>query len=260
MIDAIARALAAACDDRDVLRRIGGGLGIAAVAAFDELTATSPGARAPLKASWASAARAPVPPGLRAIDPSWVEAALAALPSRARAAVAAPGGPVAVWFARWACASLPAMPAIDAAIEWPASPEQVVQMPASSLRAWLDAVGEDQLVHAVGAAGASAVAATGHRVGRDLRDAARRIREPPRAGELGPVRSAIQRCRVELDARALVRIAARAIAPRFDPLRARQLAARLPYPIGSVVLVELDLHAADPMVEAPTWRALAAAC
>ena len=55
-------------------------------------------------------ARAPVPPGLRAIHPTWIEHALGGLPASARAAVAAGGGaPVDVWLARWATAQLPSM-------------------------------------------------------------------------------------------------------------------------------------------------------
>ncbi|MGE0547269.1 MAG: hypothetical protein AB7O24_22725 [Kofleriaceae bacterium] len=258
MTDTIGRALAAACDDPEVLRRLGGSIGAAAVRAHDELAGQANAARAELSARWASAARAPLPPGLRGIDPSWIEAALATLPEHARSAMASPSDPASVWLARWACAGLPAIAAIDPAIQRLSSPDDLTRAPPQTLLAWLEAVGEDQLVLAVSAAGESAVDAMARRLGRDLSAAARRIREPPRVGELGTVRAAIQRCRVEIDQRALVRIAGRALAPRLDPLQARQLAVRLRYPIGSALLVELDDHAAQLADEAPTWRALTA--
>jgi len=68
------------------------------------------GASKQARAEALAIARAPVPVGLRAIHGSWIEDALADLPERARAAVAAGGGgPVDVWLARWATARLPSM-------------------------------------------------------------------------------------------------------------------------------------------------------
>jgi len=84
----IAHALALACDDPAVLARLGGPLGAEARAAARELAALPRGDRARL----AAIARAPVPQGLRGAHGSWIEAALAELPARARAAVAAGGG------------------------------------------------------------------------------------------------------------------------------------------------------------------------
>jgi hypothetical protein len=90
----IAEALAAAAhrlgDDRDaVLARLGGPLGTAARAAAAALAGDSRRTRA----EWAARARAPVPAGLRGVHPTWIEAALAGLPERARAALAGNAGP-----------------------------------------------------------------------------------------------------------------------------------------------------------------------
>src|SRR5512140_2383302 len=108
--DVVAGALAAACRDPDVLARLAGPLGAAARAAIPAASDRAARVR------WAAAARAPVPAGLRGVHPSWIEAGLAGLPARARAAVASGGGDaVDTWLARWATASIPPMPALTAA-------------------------------------------------------------------------------------------------------------------------------------------------
>jgi hypothetical protein len=140
-------------------------------------------------------ARAPVPPGLRAIHPTWIEHALVGLPARARAAVAAGGGaPVDVWLARWATARLPSM------IVEPALAARVAKH-----RAWL-------LVDGIPTAPLTALVGWLASLGQGGDELAR------------------------------VRAGARAIAPRLSPLAARQLAARLPRPIGRVVHRELVSH------------------
>jgi hypothetical protein len=140
-------------------------------------------------------ARAPVPPGLRAIHPTWIEHGLTGLPARARAAVAAGGGaPIDVWLARWATARLPSM------IVEPALAARVAQH-----RAWL-------LVDGIPTAPLPALVGWLAGLGQ------------------GP------------DELARVRAGARAIAPRLSPLAARQLAVRLPRPIGLVVSRELAPH------------------
>ena len=91
-----------------------------------------------------------------------------------------------------------------------------------------------------------------------LIEAAARIAVPPRAGALGPVRAAIERCRVVLDGSALLRIGARAIAPYVEPLARLQLVHRLPRPLGLVVGDELAAAARIAVADAPRWDALAA--
>jgi hypothetical protein len=176
-----------------------------------------------------AAARNPVPASLEAVHPSWLEAGLAQLPERARAAVAAGGGDaVDVWLARWACAELPPLP-VPRDVTAPRGIEDVVAM--VRLVEWLDAVGRAQLAYA-----ASLVQ-----------------RGTPRRDELGPARAVIARCR----GGDLRTIAARAIAPYTDPLIARQLAVRLPRAAGLAFERELLAHAAAPRDHAPAWRALA---
>lgn len=249
--DVLAGALAAACRDPDVLARIAGPVGDAARAAI----AAAPDRAT--RARWSAIARAPVPAGLRGVHPSWIEAGLAGLPERARAAVASGGGDeVDVWLARWATASIPPMPAITAARV--TSVDSATRVDAATLEAWLADNGADQLALALGAAGAGAVAAAARIVGERLLQAAARIGVAPRAGALGPTRAAIARCRVTLDDRALVRIGARAVAPYVDPLARLQIMHRLPRPLGLIIGDELMTSAHLAVADAPPWAALAA--
>jgi len=177
------------------------------------------------------------------------------LPARARAAVAAGGGdPVDTWLARWATAAIPAMPAVTA--NHVSSIESAARVDGPTLIAWLEDAGADQLALALGAAGGGALVAAARVVGDRLHAAAARIAIAPRAGSLGPVRAAIERCRVELDERALLRIGARAIAPHVDALTRLQIAHRLPRRLGLVVAGELVGWARSS--DAPRWSALVA--
>jgi hypothetical protein len=140
-------------------------------------------------------ARAPVPPGLRAIHPTWIEHGLAGLPERARSAVAAGGGaPVDVWLARWATAQLPSMivePVLAARVAKHRAFMLVDGIPTAPLTAlvgWLAGLGQG---------------------GDEL---------------------------------ARVRAGARMLAPRLSSLAVRQLAVRLPRPLGLVVHREVAPH------------------
>jgi hypothetical protein len=247
MSDVVAGALAAACSDPEVLGRLAGPLGRAVRAA-----AGTAGAKVSAKA-----ARAAIPAGLRGVDPSWLEAALDGLPERARAAVAAGGGDAAsVWLARWATAAIAPMPAVGATRV--TSLESATRVDAATLIAWLEDTGADQLALALGAAGDGAALAMARLVGDRVAAAIARIARAPRAGALGPVRAAIERCRVELDERALMRIGARAIAPHSDALARLRIALRLPRSLGAIVACELSAAARLPVADAPTWDALRA--
>lgn len=170
-----------------VLARLDGPIGDDARAATAELARLPSAAARARRAGWAALARAPVPPGLRAIEPTWIEAALAGLPARARAAVARGGGdPIDVWLARWACAGLCAMTARDRDVA------RLLAAPPAALAAWLAAIG-------------------------------------------GPAGDDVER----------VRAGARRLAPVIAgvALAARQLAQRLPRPLGRIVEAELRAHA-----------------
>jgi len=250
-IDVLAGALAAACGDGAVLARLGGPIGTAARAANPARADRATRAR------WAASARTPVPAGIRGVHASWIEAALAGLPERARAAVAAGGGDaVDTWLARRATAAIPPMPAIAAVRV--TSVDSATRVDAGTLEDWLADAGADQLALALSAGGAGAVAAAAARVGERLRIAAGRIAIPPRAGALGRVRAAIERCRVELDGAALVRIGARTIAPYIDALARLQIMHRLPRPLGLRVGDELAAGARGALGDAPRWSALVA--
>lgn len=225
-----------------------------------------PGADKPARARALAVARAPVPVGLRAIHPTWIEAGLAALPERARAAVAsgATANPVDVWLARSATAHLPSMivaPSLAALVA--AHPafllvDGIPTAPATAVVTWLDGIGADQLA-----------LATGQPLAR-LGDAPARIERAPRKGQLGSQRAAIARCTgVAMDELAHVRIGARALGARLDTLQPRmaakaawQLAVRLPRPLGLVAHRELVAHrglvAHRNDADAPAWAALLA--
>jgi len=250
-VNAVVNAIVAACGDPDVLAKLGGPLGEAARKA-----GAAPIARA-TRIQWAAIARAAVPAGLRGAHPSWIEAGLAGLPARARAAVASGGGSeVDVWLARWATATIPPMPAVTAARV--TSADAATRVDAATLERWLEDTGADQLALALGAAGGQAVARAARILGERLTAAAARIALAPRLGALGPTRAAIERCRVVLDERALLRLGARAIAPHVARLARLQSAHRLPRPLGLVVAGELATSAGSPVSEAPRWAALAA--
>ena len=221
-----------------VLARLGGPLGHETRAAAAELAAQDAATRKRRRAAITAAARAPVPAGLRLVHPSWIEAALEGLPPRARAAVGGAGvGPVDVWLARWATATLPPLDVEDR----------------RDVLAWLAAIGADQMAFALGDAAAKLPA---------LATAAARIARPPRAGQLGPQRAAIARCRgVALeDELAFVRVASRALTPHLaaNQLVRLQLARRLPRAIGIVVEREVDAHAATSFDQCPAWAILVA--
>lgn len=235
MIDELGHALAAICRDRSVLARIGGALGSAARAglSLDQ----------PRRARALALARSPVPTGLRGVDPTWIEAALAELPPGARTALA--NGPESegdVWLVRKACSSLTPLPAIEPAVTRPRNPGDVLRMSASALRAWLDQVGEDQLAHALGEHADA--------LGRSLVPAVLRISRAPRAGHLGSRRAAIERARGEHFV-----VGIRALAPHLEPVVARSLVLRFPYPEGRTLLREITEHAAAPTA---TWSAIVA--
>ena len=263
---AIGAALAVACDDPEVLARLAGPLGEAARAAHAALGGGPVGERRAVRAAWAARVRAPLPPGLRGADPSWIEAGLidafatsttGTAPGRAAARDAVARGatdPTSVWLARRALAAVPPLPAITPALVAPRSLAEAVRLAPGALRAWLEAIGLDQLAFALGPHAAAAQPVVGAR----LAVAAARIAQAPRHAALGPRRAAIARARIALDDTALIRIGARALAPHADGLARRQLAVRLPHALGRSVLAELREHAATPLADAPGWPALAA--
>jgi len=254
----IGELLATVTDDTAVLERIGGPIGEAARDAAGELAALPPSDARGWRTRLVAAVRAPVPPGIRGVDPTWIEAGLVGLPARARMAVSGPRDPVDVWLARWACAAIPPLPAIDHALEIPGSIEDAIRLSAGALVEWLAEVAADQLAHALSSQPA-ALGAIARITGDRVLAAADRIPHPPRAGALGPIRDAIVRCRAEATGRELLlRIGARAIGPHTDPMTRRQLAVRLPRPLGLTLADEMLAHATTPLDRAPTWAALGA--
>jgi hypothetical protein len=239
--------------DRDgVLARIAGPVGAEARAAVAELDKLDLGKLKLTRAEWAAQARAPVPAGFRAIHPTWIEAALAPLPRRARAAVAAGGGtePIDVWLARWATASFVAMPPLGKVRV--RTPDDVAGLDADTLLVWLARIGADQLAYALGS---SAIGV----FGPDLREAAERIRQPPRLGQLGPIRAAIERCEAQRSDEQIrvVEIGASAVAPHLSAIVRRQVVARLPRAVGLGVARGFAAGAATGLDRSPTWMALA---
>lgn len=236
--------LLAACADRldadatAVLARLAGPLGDVAREAAREHALLDEPARKRRRAELAAQVRSPVPPQLRVVHPTWIEAALAELPARARTAIAGEAtDPIDVWLARWATASLP-LPGGE-------------RVPHADPRAWLLAIAEDQLAFALGTGAPAALAA-----------AVARIATPPRHGALGPHRAALARCRgASLDDPAsLIAIAGRALAPHLadDALARLHLTRRLPYALGAVLERELVGSAATPIDHVPKWNALLA--
>lgn len=234
----IAGAIAAACDDPDVLARLGGPLGDAARAKADELRRLPVAGRKQARALAAALARSTA---VRGIHPSWIEAALVGLPARARRDLArgAFDDEVGVWLARWAHAALAPLPEPD--LVRPRVPAHVPRV--IDLIEWLSNVGADQLAFA---AGASRFVEP-HVVAR--------VAAAPRLGNLGDRRAAIKRCTLELDDNALVRIGARTIAPHLDAFLRRSVALR--FPRGSTV--QSDLATPSDLVGSPSWDAIGAA-
>jgi hypothetical protein len=210
-----------------------------------------------------AAARAPIPGSLRAIQPTWIEHALAELgdgpgPSadaaasmtrgRARKVLASPSAdPIDIWLARWATHALPPTMS-DARL-----PAIAADHDAAAVADWLGRIGADQMAYALDEQ-ARAVPA--------LAAAVARIAKPPRTGQLGPRRAAIARCRDAPldDDLSFVLVGCRALAPHLaaDQLARLQLILRLPRPIGIMVARELSLHAATSFDQCPSWAALAA--
>ncbi len=222
MIDAIGQVLAAACGDRAVLARIGGVLGDAARAGLAQ--------DQPQRAAAIASARAPVPPGLRGVDPSWITAGLAELPDRARTALAdGPLSELEVWLVRRACARLVPLPPIEATLARPRVPADVLRMAVPALRSWLTEVGRDQLAFALGDHAAA--------LGAHLVPVIARIGRAPRAGELGPRREAIARAQGEPFV-----IGVRTVAPHLEPILTRGLVLRFPHPEGEHLAAELTAH------------------
>lgn len=190
-----------------------------------------------------SIARAPVPEGLRLVHSTWIEHALVQLPQRARTALGSARTPSDVWLARWACAELP--------------PTMIAPFPLEA--GWLVQIGADQLAFALGVGATTAVS----RLGEPLRAAIARIHRPPRVGQLGPHRAAIERARdLSLDDDlVLLRLGSRALAPHLaaDRLAQLQLTRALPRPLGILVERELLAHSSTLLADAPAWSALVAA-
>lgn len=250
----VARALAAAAyrlgaDAPAVLQRFAGAFGSDVRAAAGQLATLDPAAQQRLRAEWATLARAPVPAGIRSVHPTWLEAGVQGLAARARASVAASGvgGPVDVWLARWATANFVAMPAV-AAPGTPRTAEAAGLLEGDAALRWLERVGADQFAHALASTGAQLPAA--------IRDASARILRPPRAGQLGPTRAAIERCHVHRGD--LVAIGANAVAPHLSPIVRRQIAARLPYDVGVKLWQAFEVGGIAALDRCPTWTALTA--
>lgn len=219
-----------------VLARLAGPLGHEAREAAARLGRLSEGARLRRQRDVATTVRAPVPTGLRDVHPSWTEQALEPLPVQTRAVLAIGAtGPVEVWLARWATAEAPPVPHGDGR---------------DPVR-WLSNIGADQFAHALGEAARGAAG---------LVEACERITQPPRAGELGPKRAALARCRgVSLDDElAFVRVGTRALAPHLatDQLACLQLLRKLPQAIAIVVERELRVHATTSVELCPSRIAI----
>lgn len=206
------------------------------------------------------AARSPVPPGLRLIDPSWIEAGLAGLPPRARAALDAPSSPVDVWLARWATSALPPMPLqptteLDRLVGHEVREDRGHGVRHATALAWLLEIAEDQLAFALGEA--YRPLARGH-----ADEVFARIARPPRAGNLGSRRAAIERVRMLApdDDRRFLRLGCRALAPHLATNRLAQLqiSRSLPRHLGLLVEQELVAFSALPLDQVPAWPALVA--
>jgi len=232
-----------------VLARIGGRLGVEARAAAAILAKLAPGDERMQRAQWLATARHPVPPGLRSIHATWIEAALAEQPARARTAVADGGDMTDVWLARRALAGFAAMPPPSTIARTP------IELPAlapDALRAWLERAGADHLARAAEIAGGDALALARTSLGEALD----RIARAPRLGQLGSKRAILQRCAgIANDELRLARLGARVAAPHLDDVARRQVIQRLPRALALVIRADLDGFAGDP--HPVSWSALA---
>jgi hypothetical protein len=269
--------------DRDgVLARLGGALGEDARAKAAALVGDSRLRRA----EWAARARVPVPAGLRGVHATWIEAALAALPARARIVLAggpgdapdgvktfdssprtAPGMPPStitdgarirgldVWLARLATASFVPLPPEQPGP--PRTPADIAALAPEDALRWLANVGLDQLAVALAGPWIAQAAAT---LGAEFAAAQARIQLPPRAGAMGPQRAALERCldQVPFAGDARVIVGARTVAPFVPVLARRALVLRLPKPLGERLYAELVAFARGDVSRGPSWRALAA--
>lgn len=261
----IAEAIAAACNElraRDaILARLGGLLGESVRAAAGELAALPPAQARSRRAMWAAAARAPAPPGLRGVHPSWIEAALDGMPARTRGELASgPEDPVGVWLARRACAAFPPMPAVRL-VDRVGALEAVLALPESLLESWLENVGAEQVaVLAIASKTVELVQRQPGVAGARLRQAVHRVWPFFRKDLLGyPVAQIARRCAgVPFVDSGLLRIGARTIAPYVATrlLAASQLVHRLPRERGLVVDAELRAFASAPIESVPSWRVL----
>jgi len=239
-------------DRERVLARIGGELGRQARAKADAIAKLDASAQKLERARVMATSRMIWPAGLRAIHPTWIEAALAELPAAARTAVAnGQGDPIETWLGRWALAPFVAMPA--AGVEILRVPADLPGLAPEVLRAWLERAGADQLARALQLGGGASEAAW-------FVAASARIAVAPRKGQLGSDRAILRRCTgIADDDVRLLRIGARTVAPHLDVLVARQLVQRLPRALGLVVRAELRAFARDldPENGRASWSALA---
>jgi len=232
-----------------VLARIGGRLGVEARAAAATLAKLAPSDERARRVQWLATARLPLPPGFRSIHATWIEAALADLPTRARTAVANGGDATDIWLARHALAGFVAMP--------PTTPiaRNAAELPALApdlLRTWLERAGADQLACAAQVAGGDALELARSSLGEALD----RIARAPRVGQLGSSRAILQRCAgIANDELRLARLGARVAAPHLDDVVRRQIIQRLPRALGLAIRADLDGFAGDP--HPVSWSALA---
>lgn len=250
----ISRALAVAAhqlgvDAAGVLERLSGPLGEHARTAASELARCDASTQKRMRAEWAMLARAPVPAGIRSIDATWLEVSVKDLPPRARGAVAAGGngGLIDVWLARWATASFVAMPVVAVAARLRTRDDAGALDSQAALR-WLGRIGADQLAYAMGS--------TSEALSQAVRDAHARIRQPPRVGQLGPIRAAIERC--QLHGGDPILVGATTAAPHLSPVVRRQMVTRMSRSIGAKLGQAFDAGAFTPLDRSPTWTALAA--
>ena len=197
-----------------------------------------------------AAVAAPRPPGWRRCYPSWLDDACAGLDAATRAIVLGERvDPLAVWLAQRCLGHLAPMPEPGAA----RSLAELPRLTARALSRTLIAIGRRQLAHAIAGASPLEQAAVARRLpwGSELGGevAAVKTLGERAAAELGSRRAAAARTAglTWTDPLAALAVGARAIAPavrRIDELD-RQLAQRLPRPVGLTVLAALTGPFAD---------------